>query len=39
MKNIGKLKQKIDFVGKPLKDFKITINFGIKTGYNEVSLL
>jgi hypothetical protein len=35
----GKLKQKIDFIGKPLKDFKITINFGIKTGYNEAFII
>ncbi|MDY7047819.1 MAG: TaqI-like C-terminal specificity domain-containing protein [Microcystis panniformis WG22] len=35
----GKLKQKIELLGKPLKDFKIVINFGFKTGYNEAFII
>jgi adenine-specific DNA-methyltransferase len=35
----SKLKQKIELTGKSLKDFKITINFGIKTGYNEAFII
>ena len=35
----GKLKQKIELAGKPLKDFKIVINFGFKTGYNEAFII
>ncbi len=35
----GELKQKIELISKPLKDFKITINFGIKTGYNEAFII
>ncbi|MFM6266047.1 MAG: TaqI-like C-terminal specificity domain-containing protein, partial [Dolichospermum sp.] len=33
------LKQKIARIGKQLKDFKITINFGIKTGYNAAFII
>ncbi len=29
------LKQKIDDIGKPVKELGIRINFGIKTGYNQ----
>jgi len=36
---VGNLKQKIEEIGKQLKDFKITINFGIKTGYNEAFII
>ncbi|MDM3855327.1 MAG: TaqI-like C-terminal specificity domain-containing protein [Aphanizomenon gracile PMC649.10] len=35
----GNLKQKIARIGKQLKDFKITINFGIKTGYNAAFII
>ena len=35
----GELKQKIELISKPLKDFKLTINFGIKTGYNEAFII
>ncbi|MTJ55584.1 type II restriction endonuclease [Anabaena sp. UHCC 0253] len=35
----GSLKQKIEQIGKQLKDFKITINFGIKTGYNDAFII
>jgi type II restriction/modification system DNA methylase subunit YeeA len=35
----GTLKQKIARIGKQLKDFKITINFGIKTGYNAAFII
>jgi type II restriction/modification system DNA methylase subunit YeeA len=35
----GSLKQKIARIGKQLKDFKITINFGIKTGYNAAFII
>jgi hypothetical protein len=36
---VGKLKQRIEQIGKKLKDFKITINFGIKTGYNAAFII
>ena len=35
----GTLKQKIARIGKQLKDFQITINFGIKTGYNTAFII
>ena len=35
----GNLKHKIARIGKQLKDFKITINFGIKTGYNAAFII
>jgi hypothetical protein len=35
----GKLKLKIEKDSKLLKDFKISINFGIKTGYNEAFVI
>ncbi len=34
-----KIKLKIETKGKPLKDWNIQINYGIKTGYNEVFII
>lgn len=33
------LKQKIESIGTPLKDWDISINYGIKTGYNEAFII
>ena len=33
------LKQKIECVGKPLKEWDISINYGIKTGYNPAFII
>lgn len=33
------LKQKIEAVGKPLKDWDVKINYGIKTGLNEAFII
>ena len=33
------IKQKIEAVGTPLKDWDIQINYGIKTGYNEAFII
>ena len=33
------LKQKIEQVGTPLKEWDISINYGIKTGYNEAFII
>jgi hypothetical protein len=33
------IKQKIETKGKPLKDWDISINYGIKTGYNEAFII
>ncbi|MCI7765718.1 Eco57I restriction-modification methylase domain-containing protein [Helicobacter sp.] len=33
------LKQKIESLGTPLKDWDISINYGIKTGYNEAFII
>ena len=33
------IKRKIENVGTPLKDWEITINYGIKTGYNEAFII
>ncbi len=33
------IKQKIEAVGVPLKDWDISINYGIKTGYNEAFII
>jgi galactitol-specific phosphotransferase system IIB component len=33
------LKNKIDLIGKELSDFEISINFGIKTGYNAAFIV
>ena len=33
------IKHKIEAVGKPLKDWDISINYGIKTGYNEAFIV
>ena len=33
------LKEKIERVGVPLKDWDISINYGIKTGYNEAFII
>ena len=34
-----RIKQKIERMGKPLKDWDIRINYGIKTGYNEAFIV
>ena len=34
-----KLKQKIESVGKPLKDWDVKINYGIKTGLNQAFII
>lgn len=34
-----RIKEKIEKVGKPLKDWDIQINYGIKTGYNEAFII
>ncbi len=36
---ILKLKEKIERVGKPLKDWDVKIYFGIKTGFNEAFII
>lgn len=33
------IKEKIERVGTPLKDWDIQINYGIKTGYNEAFII
>jgi type I restriction-modification system DNA methylase subunit len=33
------LKKKIERIGKPLKDWNISINYGIKTGYNAAFII
>ena len=33
------LKQKIEKIGKPLKDWDVKINYGIKTGFNEAFII
>lgn len=33
------IKEKIERVGKPLKDWDISINYGIKTGYNDAFII
>lgn len=33
------LKEKIESIGTPLKEWDITINYGIKTGYNEAFII
>jgi hypothetical protein len=33
------IKQKIEKIGKPLKDWDISINYGIKTGFNEAFII
>ena len=33
------IKRKIESVGKPLKDWDIQINYGIKTGYNDAFII
>lgn len=35
----GNLKAKIEIQGKQLKEFKVRINFGIKTGYNAAFII
>lgn len=40
LSNIEKqIKTKIERVGKPLKEWNITINYGIKTGYNDAFII
>jgi hypothetical protein len=34
-----RIKQKIEAVGTPLKDWDISINYGIKTGFNEAFII
>jgi adenine-specific DNA-methyltransferase len=34
-----RIKEKIERIGKPLKDWDIQINYGIKTGYNEAFII
>ena len=34
-----RIKEKIEAVGTPLKDWDIQINYGIKTGYNEAFII
>lgn len=36
---LAKLKAKIEKIGTPLKDWDISINYGIKTGYNEAFII
>lgn len=33
------IKEKIERIGKPLKDWDISINYGIKTGYNDAFII
>ena len=33
------IKDKIEKVGKPLKDWDISINYGIKTGFNDAFII
>lgn len=35
----ARIKQKIEAVGIPLKDWDIQINYGIKTGFNEAFII
>ncbi len=34
-----KIKEKIERIGKPLKDWDVQINYGIKTGFNEAFII
>ena len=34
-----KIKEKIEAIGTPLKDWDVSINYGIKTGYNEAFII
>ena len=34
-----KLKEKIESIGTPLKDWDVTINYGIKTGHNDAFII
>ena len=34
-----KIKEKIERIGKPLKDWAVQINYGIKTGFNEAFII
>jgi len=34
-----KIKEKIERIGTPLKDWDVNINYGIKTGYNEAFII
>lgn len=36
---VQKLKEKIERIGTPLKDWDVTINYGIKTGLNEAFVI
>ncbi|MFN8309238.1 MAG: hypothetical protein U0T73_04695 [Chitinophagales bacterium] len=34
-----RIKEKIERIGTPLKDWEIQINYGIKTGFNEAFII
>ena len=36
---LGNIKKRIEAVGTPLKDWNISINYGIKTGFNEAFII
>ncbi|MFZ2169703.1 MAG: Eco57I restriction-modification methylase domain-containing protein [Methylococcaceae bacterium] len=36
---LGHIKKRIEAVGTPLKDWNISINYGIKTGFNEAFII
>ena len=36
---MAKIKQKVESVGVPLKDWGVAINYGIKTGYNDAFII
>ena len=37
--DLKKLRKKVEEIGKKLVDWKVSINFGIKTGYNEAFII
>jgi hypothetical protein len=36
---LGNIKKRIEAIGTPLKDWNISINYGIKTGFNEAFII
>jgi len=36
---LGKIKERIEAVGTPLKNWDVSINYGIKTGFNEAFII
>ncbi len=36
---LGRIKKRIEAIGTPLKDWDISINYGIKTGFNEAFII